>query len=104
MTADTTRISDRLQHASIVFYSELDRADGLVVPLGHIAEIQVGNMHGLGMIARTALNEFELTQVGEIGQSLVANQLSGRRTHQCSDVRDGGVPRLLPIQRLVRYR
>ena len=57
--------------SAICFYPELSTADGLVIPLGHIAEIKIRNIRGLGMIARTELTKFEWEHLGTLGQRLL---------------------------------
>jgi len=65
--------SGRLTLSSIEFHIDLGTKGGRVIPLGYIAEITVGTMCGLGMIARTELTAEEREQIGELGRQLLEN-------------------------------
>ncbi len=54
----------RLAITRISYFCDLRRNSGLVIPLGVIAEITLGQVHVLGLIARTELRENEISAVG----------------------------------------
>jgi hypothetical protein len=66
VSQDVVTIKDGLLALSrITYYSDLQR--GIQFPLGVMAEIMIiGSVHGLGLIARTSLEESELASVGRL--------------------------------------
>lgn len=61
-----------LNISAIEFYPELGKPGGQVVPLGVMAEISVPSLRGLGMIARTELEQEELRVLGYLGEKLIS--------------------------------
>jgi hypothetical protein len=63
----------RLNLSRITYHSDLQRASGLQIPLGVMAEITVGSVHGLGLIARTELDRHELDSIGRLIKEKLRN-------------------------------
>lgn len=61
-----------LSLSRITYHCDLQRATGLVIPLGVIAELAVGPVRTLGLIALKTLEEKDLAPVGR----MVRNKLS----------------------------
>lgn len=57
----------------VYFYCDLARVEARVIPLGVSAEIVVGDLWGLGILARTCLREDEQRLLGEVGRELLHN-------------------------------
>ncbi len=53
----------RLSLSRITYHCDLQRADGLVIPLGVMAELAVGSGRALGLIARKTLTQTELSAI-----------------------------------------
>ena len=65
MTTGTFKVSP------INFYCSPGRSNGPLIRLGFIAEIFVPKLRGLGLIARTQLNEFEIESIGELSRRIL---------------------------------
>jgi hypothetical protein len=63
----------RLSLARISYYTKLQSADGLIVPLGVIAEIAIESWRGLGLIARTSLSTVELDEIAPVLRPKIAS-------------------------------
>jgi len=56
----------KLALSRISYYCDLQREAGKIIPLGVIAEITVGPLRGLGLIARTQLLDSETAEIGQL--------------------------------------
>ena len=56
----------------IEYRCELSKRDGQIIQIGAIAEVAFPQVRGLGLIARTALNEHELRLVGPLAARVMA--------------------------------
>jgi hypothetical protein len=56
----------RLSLSRITYHTDLQRASGLIIPLGVVAEMAIGQWRALGLIARTKLNPDEAGAVGRL--------------------------------------
>jgi hypothetical protein len=66
-------IDGRLTLSRIIYDSDLQRASGLKIPLAVIAEIVVGSVRGLGLIARTELDDHETYALGRLARDSLRN-------------------------------
>lgn len=67
MTADVMAIpAGRLNVSRISYLCDLRTSAGKVLPLGAIAEITLGPIRAMGLIARTTLEDQELAVVGHV--------------------------------------
>jgi hypothetical protein len=74
VTDNVVAIKDgRLNLSRIIYYSDLQRASGLQIPLGIIAEIVLGSVRGLGLIARTELDDHETQALGRLTRNSLRN-------------------------------
>lgn len=74
MTENVTALPiGQLWLSRISYFCDLGRSSGFVLPLGAIAEITLGPIRALGLIARTGLEEHEIANVGEIIRSTLHN-------------------------------
>ncbi len=81
MTSNVVSIqSGRLTLSRITFHCDLQKASGLKVPLGVIAEISMGNIRSLGLIARTELKPNESNGIGILLKQHLANPFNYLRT------------------------
>jgi hypothetical protein len=55
-----------LRILKISYRCDLSRADGLVIPLGILADMKAANSFALGLVARTSLGTDEVSQVGAL--------------------------------------
>ena len=65
------RSAGSLTVSSIEFHCDLSRKDGLILPLGVMAEITVPGMRGLGLVSRTELDQDEIAALGEMSRRLI---------------------------------
>ncbi len=56
----------RLTLSRIAYHCDLQSANGSVIPLGTIAEMTLGPIRALGLIARTYLSEDEIARIGAL--------------------------------------
>lgn len=57
----------------ISYYCDLQQESGRVIPLGVIAEVTLGPVRGLGLIARTKLLDEELQEIGVMVRERISN-------------------------------
>jgi hypothetical protein len=81
VTDNVVAIKDgRLNLSRITYYSDLQRASGLQIPLGIIAEIVIGSVRGLGLIARTELDDAEVHAIGSLIRDSLRNPFDFLKT------------------------
>ena len=57
----------------ISYYCDLQRESGVVIPLGVMAEVTIGGVRGLGLIARTRVLDDELQAIGLMLRDKISN-------------------------------
>jgi hypothetical protein len=72
-TVKPRTILEAFRFSIISFYEDVSRADGLVIPVGVMAEVHLPHrLYALGLIARTGLSNEELRNASLLARPLVA--------------------------------
>lgn len=61
----------RLRISQVVYHCDLTDSQGPVIPLGVIIDIRVDRVYGLGLKARKALSDQEISMIGELARPLL---------------------------------